>query len=251
MFCIQCGQQLSEDTKFCHVCGAEIVAEESPQAEPQNITEVAPAAIPTPVEVSPAIPVPDAVPIQAQEPQTVYPQHVPATHHALLEEEGTGGMNKKTIIIVSAIVLLAVISAVVAFFLSRGQGLGNEHTPAPRSTYEAQPTGPNIENEVSLYHINRVVNGYLANYPGTSVGTAFGQFFTDYTWSHFTDNNINYVDFVGTMLLEDATTVRMQIWFRFTADDQSFNASNLFRGGFYQDAATLRGLLDTVFASVE
>ena len=244
MFCIQCGQQLDADAKFCFSCGAGIEAEDnlqsSTEAIPPPVSESV-AAAPKPTPPKPiAIPAEAPTPVQATQPQPRV--HTVPPNEPDVNETGRG----RGIFVAIALVALLAVVAVAGFFLLRRNGEAGR--PTPSGTYEAatQTPDPAIQYEVSLYHIERVFNGILPAYPGVVIGPAFSQYFNNYTWTHFVSENINYVSFFGEMPQEGADPTAVQILFRFTAGDTEFNASRLFLNTLYQESATLNGLLETV-----
>ena len=237
MFCIECGQQLGEDSKFCFVCGAKTEPEQIPQEENIPPAEESPQMY----EQAPTAPLPAYIPT----PPPVSMHQLEQDYEELHEEDtvyATG--HRKILFAVLAVVLLVVI-AVAAFFVIRGRSSAN--APAPPVVQDIH-TPPPATQGVSLHHIERVFYGRLVDHPGTTIGAAFGRYFTDYEWGHFLDGNTNVVTFFGLRHRggEDEPT-EVQIYFRFTAGDADFDATNLFLGGFWQEPSVLRELLDSVF----
>jgi len=222
MFCIKCGQQLGEGSKFCFVCGAQTQTNDKKKNE--NLDKNSPS----------------EVRADNYNPQDTH------THEGSPEIETTTIVIKQRqmVITLSVIALLAII-VTIAIILNRRS-----------SDYPQTPTGitqiedPAVRYEVSIYHIDRVFYGYLDNYPGLTVGAAFAQYFADSSWTHFLNGAIHYVSFTGTTALDGINTPT-QILFRFTADDASFNATGLFFSGIWQDAGRLHGLLDSVFENFD
>jgi len=245
MFCIQCGQQLGEDSKFCFVCGAKTQGEESipannsPPVQVNNTVANAPNAGTMPdMPQSGYIPSGAApTPVNALHPRRQVINGTPETANT------NDGRQRKVISIILAIALIAVTTTLATLFI-RGQSDASvpvqprmQATPAPDT---------NVRAEGNLPHVERVSYGHLANYPGTAVGSAFEQYFTDYEWRHFLSGNINYVSFFGTMQ-RDNESVTAQVLFRFTAGDVAFNATGLFLDGIWQETSVLNQLLDSVF----
>ena len=238
MFCIECGQQLGEDSKFCFVCGAKTEPEQIPQEEnippadesPQIYEEVQAAPVPTHIPIQPAVSMPQFEQ-DYEEPQE--------------EEIVYASGHRRILLAVLAVVLLAVI-AVVAFFVIRGRNDANVPAPPPRA--QDVHTPPPAQTGVSIHHIERVFYGRLLGHPGETIGAAFSRYFTDYEWSHFLDGNTNTVSFFGLMHRDgDDEPIGVQIMFRFTAGDADFDATGLFLGGYWQEASVLRELLASIF----
>ena len=234
MFCIQCGQQLDEDAKFCFSCGAETIEEEIPQV-PENIPVT-----PTPMPVPESKPKPNTGTAPVIKPQQIKEYASPPEDIA---KDNTS--SRRIIIIVSVIAVIAVIAVAVLFFTNRERGYDEA---SALSGAEGQVPEIDVQGEVSLYHIDRVVTGYLPSHPGVAIGQAFNSYFYDFEWNHFLDGSINTVTFFGRMTV-DGVSVPVQIYFRFTEDDADFSTTLFFRGGLIQEAAALQRLLDSVFAN--
>jgi len=258
MFCIECGQQLDEDAKFCFTCGAEITVDDDSQVDAQEIVPDSYVAPPL-VQVPPVQEIPvqaQQQPEQVQPVQQAYAQPVaapiqPAQPRVAMAPPDEANVDterqRKIIVIVAVIAVLAVISAIVIFISGRGQN--DDIISRPPSMEDEQIPEFDLEAEISLYHIERVAHGYLEDYHSATVGEAFGQFFTDYGWNHFVSGATNYVSFFGMMPRDDDYPISVQISFRFTVGDLDFNAATLHVGSYYQGATALRELLDEVFAN--
>jgi len=243
MFCIKCGQQLGEDSKFCFVCGAETQEEDSTQDEAQSTVEDAPDSDDPELSQQDFITQSEAPP-----PIAVREQHQEYTYNTPQENvNANSSRQRKVVFSITVIALLAIITTAIIVI---GRGRGEASAPTPQNVQgEHIQEGPDVRGEVSLYHIDRVVNGYLTSYPDITVGDAFMQYFTDYMWTHFISGNINYVSFFGTMQ-RDGTDVPVQVHFRFTAGDTDFNASGLFLNSYWQETFVLNELLESVFNNV-
>ncbi|MCL2377793.1 MAG: zinc ribbon domain-containing protein [Defluviitaleaceae bacterium] len=241
MFCIQCGQELASDSKFCIACGAEAKAGDSSQAKLQETDENMPDknAVPALVQDSHVAEMPKAVNSATRLSQS-HSREVEAEP----EYTDTSTTGRRNIVLtMSVIVILGIVAAIALFILT---GRGDEYMPNSHAANDAPVIDPAVQGEVSLYHIERVFYGSLADYPGAIVGLVFSQFFVNYVWTHFVSEGINYVSFFGEMPIDDASPISVQILFRFTPGDMEFNASSLFLDGIYQEPAVLYELLDSV-----
>ena len=210
MFCIECGQQLDEGSVFCIQCGAPVETEDAASAQAQPAAGT-----------------------------TEYYDNGPP------HGETTAPVNRRVVIGITLVALLVVVSA---YMMIMRRGRGDEQAQVASGTEAGANVDPAILGEVSLYHIDRVVNGRLSGYPHVDVGEAFREYFDDFRWDHFLDGRIHHVSFVGTMS-HDGSPTNIQILFRFTADETAFSPAGLFIEGIIQENARLYELLDSIFES--
>jgi len=237
------------------VCGAETKAAESLQEVVKNVVEQASVtgAVAAPVESGFVTQNVAPQPVAYQEEaytneEYVYEDYADETYEGQPQKATRGEKKQRNFLLpVTILAMLTAITTITIFVVTRQ---GEEYTPAPPGIYGAQtqaPSNPQPTDGLSLYHIERVVYGHLANYPNTTVGTAFGQFFTDYMWTHLLRGDTDYVNFFGMMAQHNAEPISVQIMFRFDPDNTSFSPSRLLIGGIQQDTVAINGLLDSVF----
>ncbi len=123
MFCTKCGNQLSDDARFCVNCGAPVAAHDeanAPTGAPGDDTLDATVAVPVPAPVdtaSDAGPGPDVSP--------AVPEAATAADMPASAPSASSTKKKKTPFIIAAVVLVIAIIGVVAFFLLGNKGTGD------------------------------------------------------------------------------------------------------------------------------
>ena len=243
-FCTECGQEITDDSAFCTSCGAKVAVNEAPPQDqpaplesPVNPTVEEPNDLDSWLEETAAAresqppqpePLPYTPPVKPAEP---VPQPGPVPPVSQPPPETTAkdtAKQRKRIRTLSgvAVILLFVIIGLAAFII-----LGRRD-PAPEG-------GPE-------YYIHRVVNGHVGNRTGTNIGTAFDRHFTNPTWDHFIDGTINNVNFRGEMIHNNQPAL-VQMIFRFTEDDRTFDIIGMIIGGAWQDTVTMNDILDDIF----
>lgn len=122
MFCTKCGNQLSDNARFCGKCGAPVAAHneaDAPTGTPGDDALDATVAIPVPAPAdtaSDAEPGPDASPAVSEATAADVPASAPSA---------SSTKKKKTPFIIAVVVLVIAIIAVVAFFLLGNKGAGD------------------------------------------------------------------------------------------------------------------------------
>ena len=120
MFCTKCGNQLSDDARFCVNCGAPVAAHDeanAPTGAPGDDTLDATVAVPVPAPVdtaSDAGPGPDVSP--------AVPEAATAADMPASAPSASSTKKKKTPFIIAAVVLVIAIIGVAAFFLLNNKG---------------------------------------------------------------------------------------------------------------------------------
>ena len=123
MFCTKCGNQLSDNARFCGKCGAPVAAHDeadTPTGTPGDNALDATVAVPVPAPAdtaSDAEPGPDASPAV---PEAAAAADVPAS-----APSASSTKKKKTPFIIAAVLLVIAIIGVVAFFLLGNKGTGD------------------------------------------------------------------------------------------------------------------------------
>lgn len=123
MFCTKCGNQLSDNARFCGKCGAPVAAHDeadAPTGAPGDNALDATVAVPVPAPAdtaSDAEPGPDASPAV---PEATAAADVPAS-----VPSASSTKKKKTPFIIAVVVLVIAIIGVVAFFLLGNKGAGD------------------------------------------------------------------------------------------------------------------------------
>ena len=122
MFCTKCGNQLSDNARFCGKCGAPVAAHDeadAPTGTPGDNALDATVAVPVPAPAdtaSDAEPGPDASPAVPEATAADVPASAPSA---------SSTKKKKTPFIIAAVVLVIAIVGVVAFFLLGDKGAGD------------------------------------------------------------------------------------------------------------------------------
>jgi len=245
MFCIKCGQQLDEDSKFCYVCGAKTEPENIPQEDVIPPPQVNSAAMAAPVQI-PTQPAPVPVPTP---PVISAPQHVQAYEKPQDEEIVYVTSYRNIFLALAAVVLLAAIIVTAVVVVRRRSDVS---VTTPPAVHVVQTPGPAASTEVSLRHIERVFYGRLMDHPGATIGAAFSRYFTDYSWDHFLDGATNTVSFFGIMQRAgDVNPIGVQIYFMFTPGDADFDATGLILDNQWQEITVLHELLDSIFENAD
>ena len=265
MFCIQCGQQLENDSQFCVSCGAKAPAPENQSAgdnfciqcgeklldDSQFCTSCGTKVDDNPSTIDSdavedwlketAAPVEDTKPKPAKPPAAVSPKQEiplspkPAVRQARQAQDkkvstdvspsDTDPNKQRKQLIIFAGVTVALLTVVIGLIIFIVSGRDSH--------------GPD--------HISRVQQGHLLNHTDITIGVAFERFFDNFEWTYFYDEDTNYVSFHGTME-RDGEDIMTQFIFQFTNNDENFEIIVLVLGGVMQDRASINNLVDYIFA---
>lgn len=168
MFCTKCGNQLSDDARFCVNCGAPVAAHDeanAPTGAPGDDTLDATVAVPVPAPVdtaSDAGPGPDVSP--------AVPEAATAADMPASAPSASSTKKKKTPFIIAAVVLVIAIIGVVAFFLLGNKGTGDiefgqdtEVELAVTTVIKPRNKDGNLMNSYDAYLINEKAKGDVSS----------------------------------------------------------------------------------------
>ena len=239
-FCIQCGQMLPEDSAFCTACGAKAVDELGvPEAQP--ITEP---------ETEPAMPVfpPNVTEPKIQPKETVIPDVPPKN----VQGTQSGGNPKSLVIILAAatLTLLLVVAGLIVFIMiNREHEEDHLDIPDLPGVQVGLPGADLPDGEVVMTHVNKVRSGHFINHQDITIGTAFDIYFTETYWVPSFAEGVNYVSFMGVADINDERT-GVQFVFQFDDDDALFRAVLLLFDGMPQDVLVMDDFVDEIFNTV-
>jgi len=255
MFCIECGQQLSEDSQFCGSCGATVTDATSDvfciecgakqPADAEFCIECGTKVVTDSHEKDEQLVVPEPEPPIIEEPITA----VMAEPETVEPPRGSSGGMVKVLAVTTILLLAAVIGLVVFMFL------GQDDENSGETGYQHETHDPYIPAGVYMpadeYHIQRVRNGHLQNHPDVAIGFAFERFFDQIVWtySYVPEEALSRVFVHGYMPPGDAdpdgAREMGQFVFQFAADG-SFSPIRFVVGGYFQDVFVMYETLDTI-----
>lgn len=168
MFCTKCGNQLSDNARFCGKCGAPVAAHDeadAPTGTPGDNALDATVAVPVPAPADAAFdaePGPDASP--------AVPEATAAADVPTSAPSASSTKKKKTPFIIAAVVLVIAIIGVAAFFLLGNKGTGDiefgQDTEVELAvTTVIRPRGKdgNLMKSYDAYFINEKAKGDVSS----------------------------------------------------------------------------------------
>ena len=278
MFCIQCGQQMNEESLFCSNCGAKSPASEDTTENsifctqcgvklPDDATfctDCGTQVAETPVSETPVIEEPPAVETKTNDSSKMPPSDLDPEVEAPRETQDSGpweesqdtdaapDRQRQLVIILggAAVALLAVVIGLVVFIIigrDNNSDVGDPnggYVPTQNIAYQPDNDEDSDDNFIAM-----IEHGHLADFQDVTIGAAMERFFdTPPEWNHFSDGAENYVSVHGDMMHENEV-VTAQFMFQFTHDGQSFNPINLIIDGVWQDVVLMAELLEYIMES--
>jgi len=230
VFCIECGAKQPDDAEFCIECGTKVVTE----SHEQNEEPVAPKPVITEEPV-------------LTEPELVEPPPVHLATPSAAQSSSSGMV--KLLAITTIVLLVAVIGLIVYMFVIQGDSYQEGTGPAHQTHDQQMP--PGIYMPADEYHIQRVRNGHLHNHPDVAIGFALERYFDQIEWRHsyVPEENLNRVFVHGYMPADgtepDGTRAMGQFVFQFAVDG-SFRPIQFVLNGNFEDVRLMYEMLDMI-----